>query len=285
LKRQGRAAPALAYRVFPASTDARLAVVLSTGYFEHMNRYREVIDRWTERGIAVAAYDLRGHGLSEGTRGYIARFADYVDDVLELLTELSQKASWRKLTPPVLFGHSLGGLISIHVALRAPERAAALALSSPYLGRAKQAPAVKIAAGQVLSRLLPKVSVDADVPGSECTRSTEIAAAYDKDPLNFRKANVRWFTETTNAQKVALERAHELKLPIYCLQAGADLIALPAATDDFMHRVGSVDHQYQRLTGMYHEILNEPERATFIDQFATAMLGWQPMVAATPTEI
>jgi lysophospholipase len=285
LKRKATGAPAIAYRVLAPSGEARVAVVLTHGYFENMKRYREATDRWNERGILVVAHDLRGHGLSEGERGFVGNFYDYVDDMLELLGELAERPAWKRLSPPILFGHSLGGLVSIHVALRAPDQIAALALSSPYLARAKQAPALKVAAGQLLSRFLPKVSVDADVAGSDCTRSTEIAAAYDRDPLNFRKANVRWFTETQAAQERALERAPELRLPIFCLQGGGDLIALPEATDRFMQRVSSVDRQYERLPGIYHEILNEPERSTFMNQYAAAMLGWQPTVAARLTEV
>jgi len=278
-------APAIAFRILPPAGEPRVAVLVSTGYFENMNRYREVIDRWNERGVLVAAYDLRGHGLSEGLRGYISHFEEYVDDVLRLLGELAERSPWKRLCPPILFGHSLGGLISIHVALRAPERIAALALSSPYLERAKHAPPVKVAVGRLLSHFLPKISVEADVRGSECTRNTDIAGTYDHDPLNFRKANVRWFTETTAAQKIALERAGELRLPIYCLQAGSDLIALADTTDRFMKRANSVDRHYERLAGIYHEVLNEPERAKFIEQYAAAMLGWQPTVAARPTEV
>src|SRR5689334_7865099 len=113
---QGRmnAAPAIAYRVFLPEADPKMQVVVTFGYFENMKRYREVVERWNARGVAVTVYDLRGHGLSEGRRGFIARFSEYVDDLQALLAELDKDAALRSLGPPVLFGHSLGGLISIH---------------------------------------------------------------------------------------------------------------------------------------------------------------------------
>src|SRR5688572_8047517 len=143
---QGRmkSAPAIAYRVFRPEAAPKILTVVTFGYFENMKRYREVIERWTARGIAVAVYDLRGHGVSEGRRGFISRFSDYTDDVEALLIELAKDAALAELGPPVLFGHSLGGLISIHAALRSRRPLTGLALSSPYLALARKVPAVKL---------------------------------------------------------------------------------------------------------------------------------------------
>jgi len=275
LKRRAKSAPALAYRLFRPKEPAKVSVLLTFGYFENMGRYREVIERWNARGLLVAAYDTRGHGQSEGARGHILKFEEYVDDLFELMGELERDDGFRRPGPPVLFGHSLGGLISIHAALRAPDRIAGLALSSPYLGLSLPVPALKLLAGRALSRFVPAVSLDAGVKGSDCTRSTEISAAYDRDPMNFKKANVRWFTETVRAQELAIADAPKLNVPLFCLQAGDDKVALPSATERFMERVSSVDRQYLRLPGLYHEILNEPDRVTWIDKFAAAMLGWR----------
>jgi len=269
------AAPALAYRIFAPERPAKGAVLLTHGYFENMQRYREVIARWNELDLLVAAYDLRGHGNSEGQRGYIERFDDYVNDALAMLEHLKRHEAWAALQPPVVFGHSLGGLIAIHVALKAPDVLAGVLLSSPYLGLAQELPALKLAAGRLLSRLLPHISLDGGLRGADCTRNAQISSAYDRDPLNFKKANVRWFTEAAAAQERALRDAHKLSLPLFCLQAGDDRVALPAATERFMERVSSVERQYLRLPGMYHELLNEPERAIWIDKFAAAMLTWR----------
>src|SRR4051794_5309962 len=62
LSKRRSGAPSMAYRVFRPEKPARVAVLMSTGYFENMARYREVIQRWNQRGILAAIYDLRGHG-------------------------------------------------------------------------------------------------------------------------------------------------------------------------------------------------------------------------------
>jgi alpha-beta hydrolase superfamily lysophospholipase len=185
----------------------------------------------------------------------------------------------------MLFGHSLGGLISIHTALRAPDKIGGLALSSPYLELAQELPPLKLVVGKILSRLVPSISLAGDLKGTDCTHDAAIGEAYDRDPMNFKKANVRWFTETATAQERALALASKLKVPIFCLQAGEDKVTRPAATDRFMERVSSVDRQYLRLPGLYHEILNELDRTTWIDKFAAALLGWRPLLVDSRTEV
>ena len=257
-----------------------MLVVVTFGYFENMKRYREVVERWNARGIAVVLYDLRGHGLSEGRRGFIARFSDYIDDLRALLAALEKDAALGDLGPPALFGHSLGGLISIHGALSATQRLGGLALSSPYLAIARKVPAIKLIPGRILSRLVPTVSIPAGVKGADCTRSAEIAEAYEDDPMNFKNANVRWFTETTLAQSEAQERAPELKLPVLCVQGAADKIAQAAASEHFMARVSSTDKEFVALPEQYHEVLNEPDRASTIEKFATTFLRWRTAIKA-----
>src|SRR5258708_3986518 len=156
-----------------------------------MKRCREVIEGWKAGGLLVAIYDLRGHGLSEGGRGQILQFDDYVEDEVDLMRELDQDDAFKQLRPLVLFGHSLGGLISVHTAFRVPDKIAGVALSSPYLGLAMPVPAIKLVAGRALSRFVPSVSLDAGLKGSDCTHSSEISEAYDHDPMNFKKANVQ----------------------------------------------------------------------------------------------
>jgi len=285
LKRRPAGAPAIAYRVFRPKTPSSVSVLMTHGYFENMKRYREVIERWNAQGILVAIYDLRGHGLSGGSRGGISRFEEYIDDEQSLLAELATDDAWKALAPPMLFGHSLGGLISIHTALRTPDKIGGLALSSPYLALVQEVPPVKLIVGKLLSRFVPAISMAGDLTGNDCTHDTSIGEAYDRYPMNFKKANVRWFTETTKAQEQALAQASKLNVPLFCLQAGEDKVTLPAATERFMERVSSVDRQYLRLPGLYHEILNELDRTTWIDKFAAAFLGWRPLLVDARTGV
>lgn len=79
------------------------------------------------RGYAAYALSLRGHGRSEGTeRLRFARLRDYVADVEQVMAGLDR--------PPVLIGHSLGGVIVQKILYRQRVPAAVLLASGPPHG-------------------------------------------------------------------------------------------------------------------------------------------------------
>ncbi|MEO1440725.1 MAG: alpha/beta hydrolase, partial [Chloroflexota bacterium] len=55
--------------------DPRAVIVISHGAAEHIGRYAHVAARFVAEGYAVYGYDHRGHGQSDGKRGYFDNFA------------------------------------------------------------------------------------------------------------------------------------------------------------------------------------------------------------------
>src|SRR3989338_11538789 len=61
--------------------EPRAVVVIVHGYAEHSGRYGETAEYLVRRGYAVYAFDLRGHGRSEGRRAFVRSFDEYLVDV------------------------------------------------------------------------------------------------------------------------------------------------------------------------------------------------------------
>lgn len=256
--------PTLRYEVRAPEGPSLGSVFLTHGFAEHSGRYRHVVDALVARGLTVACYDLRGHGHSEGPRGYVERFEDYLRDARALLGHLQEHKGWRTGGKPVLLGHSLGGLITFLLGLEMTDEARGAILSSPFFGLALHVPAPKRAAGVLLSRVLPRFALPSDLRGKDLTHDSKLARAYDEDPLLVKKVPARWFTEAMAAQQRALERAGSWKLPLLLLHGGADKVASPTASRALFERVDDPRKELRILDDQYHEIFNELDRDRWI---------------------
>ena len=125
--------PRLAWRLDVPSGAPSGKVLLIHGYADHLGRFDHVAMYWTERGLAVARLDLRGHGQSEGSRGHVMSIAEYVGDVQAIISALDGEPTWTAIpSRPILFGHSLGALIAAKLSLEAGDRIAGFASTSPF---------------------------------------------------------------------------------------------------------------------------------------------------------
>ena len=253
---RGGGAPALHYYTTFPETAPQAVVGLIHGYAEYGARYAHVADFWAERGIASIAIDLRGHGRSEGRRGFCVRFDDYLDDASRLQELVRERAAG---SPMFLFGHSFGGLTAAALAMAKPAPWRGLLLTAPYLGLALKVPPLKRLAGIVASRVLPTLSLPSGVHGADLTRDSVRARAYDEDPLVFSTANARWFTEAQSAQARTIANARSVTAPLLIVMGTADRVADLTSVRAFFESAGSQDKRLDVRDGFFHEILNEPE--------------------------
>ena len=101
---------AIAAHIFtPLKPDG--TVFLLHGYFDHTGILKHLIQHCLNRGLAVACFDLPGHGLSSGDRGAIEDFSQYVS----ILERFYKICSIRLPAPYYLLGHSLGGVVALRM--------------------------------------------------------------------------------------------------------------------------------------------------------------------------
>ena len=267
LARKDTRGPALHFFTGAPEGAPKVAVGLLHGYADYAERYKHVIEAWASKGIATIAIDMRGHGHSEGPRGHCERFEEYLDDAAELTRLVGECAPG---VPAVLVGHSFGGLVAASVAIARPSPWKALALSGPFFGVAAQVPKIKQFAGRLASRLVPAFSQPTGIRGSDLTHDAARARAYDEDPLVFKGATARWFTETTAAQDRAIARAPSLTMPLYLVIGADDPVVSVARARAFFDAAGSADKTWNPRDGLLHEVLNETDWRPIAD----AMSDW-----------
>lgn len=137
---------ALAMRFSPAKGPARATVQINHGVSEHSRRYSRFAAFLNEQGFHVYAHDHRGHGLTKAPGAPAGRFAvsgglQHVLDDVDAINNVAR--SRHPGLPLILFGHSMGGLITLNYVLKHPEKVDAAAIwnanfSAGFLGRLAQ---------------------------------------------------------------------------------------------------------------------------------------------------
>lgn len=208
-------------------------------------------------GISVWAMDHRGHGKSEGERGHIQSFDEYIFDLKQMIT-----IARKEMPTPMKFfllGHSMGGCIALYLAQAHPKMIDGVIASSPGLRPSMKVPAVKSAMGKMMSSIWPKLSFDTELNSSHLSHDASVVEAYDNDPLVHRKVSARWFTEFLAAMEKTSKNAKNIHIPILMQVAGDDRLVDPITSKNFFENVTSKNKTLHFYEGLFHEIYNETD--------------------------
>jgi alpha-beta hydrolase superfamily lysophospholipase len=244
--------------------EPRALVLIVHGYAEHIGRYQWHAEHLVERGYAVYGIDHRGHGKSDGVRAYFDNFDHPVDDLKQAFDQIEKVG--KKL---FVWGHSMGSLIALSFALRHQSELAGLILSGTAVNGDELVPSALAALGRALNRLIPRTPLTPALPSAILSHDSAIASTYDTDPLIYRGAwRIRTGTLLLNTGKQLRARAPELILPLLILHGGEDQVVPVSGSEIIFNRASSSDKTLKIYPGLYHEIHNELEKATVLDDIA-----------------
>lgn len=260
------------------AAEPRGLLLMMHGYAEHAGRHAELALAAAAAGFDVWTFDQRNHGSSPGTsRGLVSGYEPALSDLTSLSTLATDALPGHK---PFLFGHSMGGAISLRYVLDYPERLAGLVLSAPFLLDSVQRPAWLTGLLPMLARLFPTLPT-AKLSADLISRDPAEVARYQSDPLIYHGA-VRAAAGATMVVAGAelLKRAPELAVDTLLLHGGADGVAsvegsrrLAAAT----HRV-----EFHEIEGAYHEMHHDPPTSGAPRQVRELILDWLTGHALNP---
>lgn len=242
----------LATRAWLPRPVPRAAMVLVHGLGEHIGRYQRLAGRLADAGYAVHGFDQRGHGASEGERCNVGRFEEFVHDLGAVVREV--RARHPEL-PLVLFGHSVGGLVSLRAVQTGAVTPSVKVLSSPLLRSGMQPPklvtSLLMALGEPFPRM-PTVAIDA----ARLSHDADEVAAYREDPAVFHgPVKARIGAEVVRHGELALEHAGAVGVPVLLLHGREDRIADPAASVELHARLP--DAAMRLVDGGKHELFHD----------------------------
>ena len=246
----------------------KAGVVIVHGYGEHTGRYVHVAEELTRNGYAVSTFDLRGHGRSQGDpRTFVRSFDEHLDDLERFLSRVRERHSGR---PLFLFGHSMGGTIATLFAIARQPEIRGLLLSGASLKLSDNYSLSLITLAKIISLVLPKLRL-IKLDASAVSRDAEVVREYVTDPLVYHGGiPARTGAEMNRAMERIRQRMETLEVPLLIMHGTCDLLADPEGSRQLYYRAESDYKDLRLYEGLYHEILNEPEKA----QVLADMVEW-----------
>ncbi len=237
---------------------AKATILITHGQAEHSDAYLRLVDGLTQHlDFNFIAWDLRGHGKSDGLRGYASDFDQYVLDY-DRFVEEAMKLPLIKNKPIFILGHSMGGLIqSCALVEQKYTQFVAQILSSPLFGLELPVPAWKAGAADILNKYLPKLTLGNEIKFDRLTRDLAVISEYEKDLYRHDKISTGVFLGIKREVEKIKSRGPDMTLPTFLNISDHDPIISTKDALEFFESIGSTDKTLKMIEGGKHELYND----------------------------
>jgi alpha-beta hydrolase superfamily lysophospholipase len=250
---------------------AKAALVIFHGLAEHAERYRTIAHELASRGIAVLAFDQRGHGSTGGVRTHIERFDQFTDDAGVVCRKFAAK---HPTLPLFVWGHSMGAIVALRLCARNEMKVAGLIASSNSLEVFRRGPNPLNPFFRAASRVLPRLRIPLGLDATKLSHDESVQRAYATDPLIPSTASLRLIVEFAQACELARREATTTRVPTLVVHGEADAIAPALGSRVLFDALASADKTLKIYPGLRHEVHNEraQDRASFVELLAAWVL-------------
>ncbi|MBX3040809.1 MAG: lysophospholipase [Bdellovibrionaceae bacterium] len=239
---------------------AKGTILITHGQGEHSECYHRVVDFFKDGQWNFFAWDMRGHGRSEGKRGYAANFEDYVFDY-RIFLDLILKDKRVAGRPLVLMSHSMGGLVQLKTLAHQSLPIVAQTCSAPFLGLAFTPPGWKDTGARFLNRIYPEITMWNEIKHTQLTRDPEVIREYEQDVLRHDRISPGVYLGFQPAFDDVAHHASSIQVPTLMQLPEEDPVVSTPTSRTFFERLGAKDKELRVYgNGARHEIFNDLER-------------------------
>ncbi|MGB8353774.1 MAG: lysophospholipase [Chthoniobacteraceae bacterium] len=231
---------------------SKASVLLTHGMGEHSGRYRHVAEFLAGRGYRLCTYDLRGHGRSGGRRGYIQNYDELLDDLAMVKEHYARPGE-----PMFLYGHSMGGQITLNYMLERRPKVQGAIVASPWLELSFRPSRWKLLMAKIMLKLWPTFTQDGPDDDTLLSRDATFLASMPERDLLHHKMSARMYHELLGGALNSMRRAGECDYPLLMIHGAEDPLTSAKATEAFFKKVVSKDKTLKIYPDMLHETHNE----------------------------
>lgn len=228
--------------------NAKAAVVIVHGLAEYSGRYDYVAEKCRQEGFSTYRFDHRGHGKSEGERGFYKDYNDMLEDVNVVVDKAIEENPDKAV---FLLGHSMGGFaVSLYGAKYKDKKLTGI-ITSGGLTHDNNQMTKMVEPGQD-----PHIEIPNELTDGVCSVK-EVVEDYANDPLNLKKYQLGLLYAIGDGIAWFKENEKDFAYPVLILHGRDDALVNFKDSFDFFENNSSKDCQLKIYKGLYHEILNE----------------------------
>jgi len=239
-------------------------VLIVHGLGEHIGRYEHVAQYLNRVGWAVAGYDQRGHGRSDGVRGALKHDDDLLFDLAVVIDAVKAACPHPSLA---VLGHSLGGLIVARFVAAHANPVENVAWRRPIDLCLLSSPALKIPLTGIQKVLLktvglftPDFAVCNGLNPNWISTDRLVVQAFRNDPLVHDRVTGRLTRFMLDSSEVIRQRAGHWTIPTLLMYSGPDRCVSPSGSRQLAANLPAALMRAKEYEHMAHEIFNEPDQ-------------------------
>jgi alpha-beta hydrolase superfamily lysophospholipase len=226
---------------------------------EHSGRLQHIVEELgLAEDISYFAWDARGHGKTEGERGYAEDFGVLVQDLESFVQHIEREHGIARENI-IVVAQSVGAVIAAAWVHDYAPRIRALALASPAFSVKLYVP-LAVPALKAALALRKKFFVNSYVKSRFLTHDKARQASYDADPLITRAISVNILLELYEVAERLVKDAGAIRVPTLVLSSGDDFVVRREPQVEFFRGLGCAYKEFHELSGFYHDTLGEDER-------------------------
>jgi alpha-beta hydrolase superfamily lysophospholipase len=249
-----------------ATKKSKGIIHLIHGLGEHSGRYDHIGKALAQSGYHLAAFDLRGHGLSEGPRGHSPGLSHLLDDISIFLDETKKHLG--NSVPIFLYGHSMGGNLVINFGIRNSSIMKGAIVTSPALQILKPQPKIKVALANYFGKRFPRLTLKNGIERKALSRNAAIVKAYQDDVYVHDKVSARLGLDLLESGSIALKKAQQWDTPLLLMHGTADRLTSWKASKEFAQKAGDLVELIP-WEDYYHELHNDFGSEKVINKMVT----------------
>jgi acylglycerol lipase len=243
----------------------RGAVVLVHGLKDHSSRYRDLVTSLVHHGYSVHAFDLPGHGYSEGFRDHISSAESCLGDLDRVV---ARARDWAPDRPVFIVGQGFGASLAALYAVRHKEGIAGLVLSAPSLR-------INVSGGERFGLTMadffepraPRKTID----WNGWAADPDVTREVRNDPLVTPGQPTARTTRQLLVTSDELQKGFgQVKVPLLIIDGDKDTVSDRASMEALARNAQSPDKTVTIYPGLGYDLFHERDR----EQVMSDLVDW-----------